>query len=334
MRNSFFISGKNIGYHMKKKILIPILIILAVAAIVVFTRKSDTQKIGLVYIADAEAIDLAKIGLTEQLDSLGLKVEIEYANAFGEPKNINNIVNSFKQKKYQAILALTTPCAQIAQQQIKEQPIVFVGVSNPIAAGLVKTLDNGYENVTGTMSNDPVFINVKLAKMLFPEIKKIGIIYSANEANSQSIIQTLEDSIRVTNMPIILIKKIVNQTADVYPVLNSLVKDVDALFLINDNATSSTSELIINTADKANKPVFSCDIESVKKGALFTYGLNYKDEGIAAANILYEILIEKKKPADIPVFVNNKYYLYINKVLFEKYPISRKKIGSPFFEVD
>ncbi|GHT03017.1 ABC transporter substrate-binding protein [Bacteroidia bacterium] len=316
-----------------KKILIPILAIIIVAGFVIFTRKSNEHKVGLVYIADAEAIDLAKQGLVEELANIGLDVEIEYANAFGEPKNINSIVNSFKQKKYEAILALTTPCAQIAQQQIKEQPIIFVGVSDPIGAGLVKGLDKGFENVTGTMSKDPVYINIKFAKTIFPNIQKIGIIYSANEANSQSIIKMLEDSLLANQSQITLVKKAINQTADVYPVASSLIKEVDAVFLINDNTISSSSELIISLTTGAKKPIFSCDIESVKKGALFTYGLNYKDEGIAAADILKEILVNKKQPSEIPVFVNSKYYLYINKGLFERYSINKEIIKEEYIKV-
>jgi putative ABC transport system substrate-binding protein len=318
---------------MNKKIIIPIVVIILIAVFVIFTRKSDNQKVGLVYIADAEAIDLAKQGLIEQLANIGLTVEIEYANAFGEPKNINSIVNKFKQKNYEAILALTTPCAQIAQQQIKEQPVIFVGVSDPIGAGLVKELDKGYENVTGTMSKDPVYVNIKFAKTIFPDIKKIGIIYSANEANSQSIIKMLEDSLSVNQTDIMLVKKAINQTADIYPVVSSLIKDIDAVFLINDNTISSSSELIINLATEAKKPIFSCDIESVKKGALFTYGLNYKDEGIASANILKEILVDKKRPSEIPVFVNSKYYLYINNGLFERYSINKETIKEKYIEV-
>lgn len=319
---------------MKKKIFIPIIVLIGVIAVIFLTRKQESLRVGLVYIAEAEAIDLARKGLVEQLDSLGLDVEIEYANAFGEPRNINSIVNSFKQKKYQAILALTTPCAQVAQQQIREQPIIFVGVSDPIGAGLVKTIDHGYQNVIGTMSNDPVFVNLKLAKNIFSEIKKVGVIYSANEANSQSIIKSLEDSIVHNQMSVSLVKKAVNQTSDIFPISNSLINEVDALFLINDNTISSASELIINIANTSNKPVFSCDIESVKKGALFTYGINYKDEGIASANILYEILVNKKQPEQIPVYVNDKYYLYVNNALFSKYGIQRDVIKETFVEID
>ena len=319
---------------MKKKIIITIVLFIMIVIIVIFNQKSTTAKVGLVYIADAEAIDLAKQGLEEQLNTLGLEVEIESANAFGQPKNINIIVNTFKQKKYEAVLALTTPCAQVAQQQIKEQPIIFVGVSDPIGAGLVKELYKGFENVTGTMSKDPVFINVKFARTIFPDIQEIGIIYSANEANSQSIIEMLEDSLLINQIPITLVKKAINQTTDIYPVVNSLMKEIDAIFLINDNTISSSSELIVNLANNAKKPVFSCDIESVKKGALFTYGLNYKDEGIAAANILKEILVDKKHPSDIPVFINSKYYLYINRSLFDLYVVNKDNIKEEYIEVE
>jgi len=72
----------------------------------------------------------------------------------------------------------------------------------------------------------------------------------------------------------------------------------------------------------------------VKKGALFTYGLNYKDEGIAAADILKEILVDKRQPSEIPVFVNSKYYLYINRGLFEKYSINKESIKEEYIEVE
>jgi len=85
------------------------------------------------------------------------------------------------------------------------------------------------------MSKDPVYINIKFAKTIFPDIQRIGVIYSANETNSQSIIKMLEDSLLVNQSQITLVKKAINQTADIYPVASSLIKEVDAIFLINDN---------------------------------------------------------------------------------------------------
>lgn len=288
-----------------------------VILLIFWFTNNQKNEIGLVYIAKAPAIDLAIDGMNSRLDELGLHLQIEYANAFGESKNINTIVNSFKQKNYKIIIALTTPCAQIAKQYIKEKPLIFVGVSDPVGAGLIPNLRSGYENITGTMSLDPIFENVKFAKKIFPNIKNIGIIYSTSESNSISILNNLEDSLKISKLNVELIKQPITQTSEIYKAAENITNKVDIVFLINDNMVSSGSETLISIAEKKGIPVFASDIESVKKGALFTYGLNYRDEGVAVANILFEIIEKNVAPNNIPIFINKKYYLYINKRIFE-----------------
>lgn len=302
---------------MKRIIYIIGAVLIIILLVILFSPEKQKNEIGLVYIAKAPAIDLAIEGMNERLKELGLNLQIEYANAFGEPKNINTIVNSFKQKNYKVIMALTTPCAQIAKQHIEDRPIIFVGVSDPVGAGLVPNLTTGNKNITGTMSMDPIFENVKFAKQIFPTIKKIGIIYSTSESNSISILNNLSDSIESSNLDLQLIKQPITQTSEIYKASESISNQVDVIFLINDNMVFSGSETIISIAAKNKIPVFASDIESVKKGALFTFGLNYKDEGIASADILYEIIHDKKSPSEIPIFINKKYYLHINKKLFQ-----------------
>jgi len=278
-------------------------------------------KVGLVYLLQHPAIDQGIDGFKTELQKIeaetGAKFEVKYSNAFGEPKNVNGIVNGFKQDNSDVIVALTTPCAQIAKQVITDKPVIFVGISDPIGAGLVKNLNSGFENVTGTTSQDPNFETLELAVKLFSWMKKVGILYTATESNSLSILNSLDDKIKSRKLAIQIIKKSIVNTTEILPATNSILKNVDALFLINDNTTISSVELLIKVAKENQKPIFASDVESVNKGALFTYGLNYKDEGKAAAHILKQIVVDKKTPAQIPVFVNNKYYLFINKELYK-----------------
>ena len=298
-----------------KKIIYAVILIAIVVVVILLFPEQNKNKVGLVYIAKAPAIDLALEGLEERLSALELEVPIEYANAYGEPKNINTIVSSFKQKNYDVIMALTTPCAQIAKQHISDKPIIFVGVSDPVGAKLVPSLENGFKNITGTMSQDPIFENVKFAKQIFPSIENIGIIYSTSESNSASIISNLEDSLSTSRLDLSIIKQPITQTSEILKAAESITEKVDIVLLINDNMVFSGSETILSVAKKKNIPVFASDIESVKKGALFTFGLNYKDEGIASADILYDIIVNKKTAGDIPIFINRKYYLYIHENL-------------------
>lgn len=284
----------------------------------------STFKVGFIYLVQHPAIDAGIDGFKSEVSKIEnetkYKFDITYANAFGEPKNINTIISDFNQSNYDIVVALTTPCAQIAKQKISDKPIVFVGVSDPIEAGLVKTLDNGENNMTGTSSIDPNYETLELAKKLFPKIKRIGILYSSSESNSISILKNVDKRIAEDQLGIEIIKRSITSTSEIFPVTKALLSEVDGIFLINDNTVISSVELLINETKKQNKLIFSSEVESVKKGALFTYGLNYKDEGTASANIVKEILVDNKKPSEIPIYLNKQYYLYVNKDLF-KYSI-------------
>lgn len=316
-----------------KYILILLAIVIVSIAVFQFLRKEKNNvKIGVVYLMEHPSITEGLDGLKSQLDGIenetGLKFDVTYQNAFGEMINIEKIVKSFKDNNVDVILALTTPCAKIAQNQFKDKPIIFVGVTDPIADKLVDNLNFGKGNITGTTSKVPSTKILQFALELFPNIKKVGVLFSTGENNSIAILNQLESDIKSFNLPIKLIKKGVTATVDIQKIAESTMAETDALFVINDNGIVSSVNILIKAADNAHKPIFASDIQSVKQGALFTFGLNYKDEGVAAANILEEIIIDKKKPNEIPIFINQKDYFVVNKKLFRDYDIDSLKVNN------
>ncbi|MEA4936096.1 MAG: ABC transporter substrate-binding protein [Paludibacter sp.] len=316
-----------------KYILVLLAIIVIAVAVSQFLRKEKSNvKVGVVYLMEHPSITEGLDGLKSQLDSIenetGLKFDVTYQNAFGEMINIEKIVKSFKDNNVDVILALTTPCAKVAQNQFKDKPIIFVGVTDPVADKLVDNLNFGKGNITGTTSKVPSTKILQFALELFPEIKKVGVLYSTGENNSIAILTQLESDIRTFNLPIELVKKGVTATVDIQKIAESTMNETDALFVINDNGIVSSVNILIKATDNAHKPIFASDIQSVKQGALFTFGLNYKDEGIAAANILKEIIIENKKPSEIPVFVNQKDYFVVNRKLFKEFKVDSLKVSN------
>lgn len=298
------------------------------------THNKKSFKIGVIYLLQHPSIDQGIEGFKSELQKIetesGIEFKVEYKNAMGEPKNVNGFISNFREKKSDIIIALTTPCAQIAKKLIKTKPVVFVGVSDPVSAGLVKNLNSGFENITGTTSKDPNFETLELAKKLFPAIKKVGIIYTSSEANSTSILLGLDEKIKSTNLGIEIIKRAITNTTEILPAIKSILPNVDAIFTINDNTVVSSIDLLIRESKAHNKPLFASDVESVNKGALFTYGLNYRDEGVASADILKQILLDNKVPSEIPVYINSKYYLFVNKQLL-KYDIDTALIKGAEF---
>lgn len=228
--------------------------------LIVNRPKPETKsfKVGLVYLVQHPAIDQAIVGFKTELQRIetetGAKFDVTYSNAFGEPKNVNGIV------------ALTTPCAQIAKKMVSDKPVIFVGISDPVGAELVTTLDHGTDNVTGTTSQDPNFETLELATKLFPSMKKVGIVYTTTEANSVSILNSLEEKIKNKNLEVSIIRRAISTTTEILPATNALLSEVDAMFLINDNTVISSVDLLVKESMKRKKPIFASDVDSVKKG--------------------------------------------------------------------
>jgi putative ABC transport system substrate-binding protein len=286
-----------------------VIVLVILISLFLFQQKAENEiKIGVAYLMSHPAIDQGLDGFKEQLhrDFSGdlNNLDIVYSNANGEIKNINPIIQSYINKKVDVVVALTTPVAQVSNKLLKNKtPLIFVGVSDPVGAGLVNSLEKGNKNITGTTSKDPVFETLSLSLKVFPQIKSVGIVYSSFEANSNFIVNDLVEKIKSTGMAVEIKKRAINSTMEIHTAAHALIDidKIDAFFLINDNTVVSSVNLILKIAKEKNIPVFASDIDSVKKGALLTLGLNYKDEGIAAAKILKQILI------------NKKYYLFVNE---------------------
>ncbi|MDR2349853.1 MAG: ABC transporter substrate-binding protein, partial [Deltaproteobacteria bacterium] len=123
-------------------------------------------------------------GFKDQLRESGVKVEYREHNAQANMPTVTQIVNAIMDEKPDLILAVATPSAQITAQKVKDIPILFTAVTDPVTAGLVKSLAEPGGNITGTTDMNPVVAQLLLIKEVQPDLKKLGIIYNAGEQNS------------------------------------------------------------------------------------------------------------------------------------------------------
>ncbi|WP_375635222.1 ABC transporter substrate binding protein, partial [Bartonella sp. AA5SXTY] len=95
--------------------------------------------------------------------------------------------------KPDVIVAITTPSAQTMLAATKTIPIVFAAISDPVGAKIVSSLTKPGGNVTGTSDRIDVAATVKLLQEVKPDLKKMGYLYNASEANSVSTLKMLKD---------------------------------------------------------------------------------------------------------------------------------------------
>jgi len=167
-----------------KKLIMFIMSVLLFSLMVGCTKKDDRIQIGITQFATHVALDSNRQGFIDGLASVGYdekKVHFILSNAQGDVPTANMIASDLVTKNVSLIMAIATPSAQAVRNvtENKDIALLFSAVTDPVSAGLVPAT-----NVTGTSDAAPIDEQFALIKLLFPEAKKIGFVYSLGEANS------------------------------------------------------------------------------------------------------------------------------------------------------
>lgn len=276
-------------------------------------NEKKTVKIGISQIVEHPALDSTRKGFIEALKSKGFEegknLQIDFQNAQGEPATAQTIAKNFVSKKEDMILAIATPSAQAAFNATKNIPILITAVTDPVQAGLVKSLDKPETNVTGTSDNIPIEKQFELLKQLVPKSKKIGIIYNTSETNSEIQVEAAKKSAPSFNLEVLTAG--VTNVNELPQALGSLLDKIDVLYVPTDNLVVSSIPLITNQCYKKNIPVIGSERGQVEGGALATTGIDYYKLGYQTGLAAVEVL-NGKSPKDIPVTTLKDMQLVIN----------------------
>ncbi len=305
---------------MKKRSLLALMCagILILTACGTKTEKSETDhgkiKVGVVQFVEHTALDRAREGFIEGLKDEGFEVEEVFKNASGDISLTNQIPKSLESEKVDLIYAIATPAAQGAKNAVKDIPIIFNAVTDPVSANLVDSNEKPGKNVTGVSDYISPKSQLETFLKVFPEIKSIGTIYSTSEANSESQVKELEAICKEMNLEFKAVG--VNNINDVSQAMTSLVKDIDGFFSITDNMISSSVAVVAKKLEENKIPSFAAEQGPVEGGILMTDGIDYEKLGREAAVMAKEIM-EGKSPADVPVYFETETKMSVNKKVAE-----------------
>ncbi|GMO24954.1 MAG: ABC transporter substrate-binding protein [Termitinemataceae bacterium] len=255
-------------------------------------------KIGISKIVQHVALDAVEKGIQDGLKAKGVNAVYDLQNANGDMSTASQIAAKFKNEKVNIAVGIATPTAQALANSIKDIPVVFATVTDPVGAGLVRTLTHGEGNVTGLSDAIPTVQHITLFKEI-AGIKTLGYIYTSAEANSLSALRQVEAGCKKNNIK--LVTQSINTSAEIKQAAQAIIDRVDGLYLTTDNTVFSGLQALISVFKTAKKPIFSGDVTgAVDGGCLIASGFDYYKAGIACSDIIFQI-INGKKPADIPV---------------------------------
>jgi len=254
-------------------------------------------RIGVTTIVSHPALEADQKGFEKALADAGVQAEYDYQNAQGEMSNAQTIAQKFLSDKVDLVHAIATPTAQAAVKVIKTIPIVYSSVTDPVDAGLVKTMGPDGGNVTGVSDAWPIDRQIALYHEMLPSAKTWGTIYNAGDANS--VVNIGKTRKAMEGLGLKLVEVTVAGSNEVYTAAQSLVGRADAIYITSDNTVVSAFGSVGKVADSNHIPLFAGDVDSVPNGAAAALGFNYFQVGYSAGKKAAQIL-KGSKAGDIP----------------------------------
>lgn len=245
-------------------------------------------------------------------------VKYDHQVANGDVSVATQIAQQQILKKPNIILALATPSAQVSQKATNTIPIIFGSVTDPVKAGLVKSIENPGGNITGSSDQWPYDEQFKFLKAVLPNAKKIGVILNPGESNTEASIKMIKSIVGKYNFEIV--EAPVASTSEIYSAANSLVGKCDIFFAPADNTVLSGLEAFVKVARMNNIPLFVGDEGSVEKGGIAAFGIDYFELGKETGQLIIDVF-EGKDISKIPVCIGSSGKLVVNKEAMEFFKI-------------
>ncbi|MBY4897629.1 ABC transporter substrate-binding protein [Cupriavidus sp. AU9028] len=279
----------------------------------------SAQTVKVLSIVEHPALDAIRDGVREELKSAGYdadkNLKWEYQSAQGNTGTAAQIARKFVGDRPDVIVAIATPSAQAVVAATKSVPVVYTGVTDPVAAQLVKGMGASGTNVTGVSDQLPLEKQVALIKRVVPKVKTVGMVYNPGEANSVVVVKEMKSLLAKEGLS--LREAAAPRTVDIASAAKSLVGKVDVIYTSTDNNVVSAYEALVKVANESKVPLVAADTDSVKRGAIAALGINYLDLGHQTGKIVARIL-KGEKPGTIASQTSDKLELFVNPGAAEK----------------
>jgi len=241
----------------------------------------------------------------------GRTVAIEIRWAEGRGARYAEIAAEFVQLKVDAILAIGTPATLAAMQATSNIPIVFVGVNDPVALGVVPNLARPGANATGlsNQQHDVAGKRLELLREVVPGLRRLAIL--VNPANTGGALEMKDVQTLAGAIGLETITLQIRQAEEIGPALESLNNRADALYFASDPLFNSNRTRINTLVLGLRLPTIYAFREYIEAGGLMSYGANFPALFRRGAEFVDKIL-RGAKPASIPVEQPTKFDLVIN----------------------
>jgi putative ABC transport system substrate-binding protein len=243
----------------------------------------------------------------------GRSIAIEYRWAEGNYQRLPALAGDLVNRKVAVIAAISgTPAALAAKATTTTIPIVFAIGGDPVAPGLVASLNLPGGNVTGvSFYNSPVVTKrLDLAREFVPYGSVIALLGNADNPGSVEETKAAEAAAAALGQPLLILNaSSVAQIDDAFAICKQ--QQVRALIVSSDPFFFSERVKLVVLMARDALPMIFAEGEQARAGGLISYGTS-RVEAYRQAGSYVGRIVKGEKPADLPVTLATKFQIVIN----------------------
>lgn len=296
--------------------------------------ETKTFKVGICNFVDDASLNQIVENIKNQLAALGEQAgvvfEIQEDNCNADFTVLDQIIANFMADEVDLMVGIATPVAMAMQAATEDNqiPVVFAAVSDPVACGVVESLEAPGANITGTSDYLDTNAVMNLIFALDPDAS-VGLLYDAGQDSSTTAIAAAKDFLNAKGVS--YVEHNGTNTSEVILAAEAMAADgVTAVFTPSDN-TIMAAELSIYEilADAGIRHYAGADSFALN-GAFCGYGVDYANLGMETANMVCEILVNGASPASLAVRTFDNGIATVNTEICEALGIAFEDVTAAF----
>lgn len=260
--------------------------------------ESTDFTVGICQLAVHPSLDQATQGfidtLTDAMNKAGKTIKIDTQVA-GEPQLCATVINTFKARSVDLIMANATPALVAAAEATTSIPILGTSVTD-----YNDTFNNNVPaNVSGTSDAVPFD---RQAQMMIETLDlksgdKVGVIYCSNESNSihqYNAVKAFFDDAGI----IVEAYTFSDAATELQGIVNSAAAECNAIYVPSDNTVAQNDSIVGNICNSKNVPVFTSYGGAICYASL---AIDYYQLGVETGKMAAEILLNNAQPSEITI---------------------------------
>jgi putative ABC transport system substrate-binding protein len=264
----------------------------------------------------------------------GMKMELE-AQGFIESKNIKykiadvgfdpslipQMIAKLRESSPRVIVVKTTPVAQFAKGKVRDIPLVYCDITDPVSAHILENEAKSHGNITGSSDRGDLELFLNFAKTILPKAKTIGLLYSISESNDIALLSMMKTAAALVGLSVKAVP--VDQSRDIPMRMQEFHGKIDFIYVGTSGPIQPSLPIIASEAQKMGIPLFNAEEQAVRDGlALASFGVNYESVGRNAGKLVAKLLNGSTVKDLTPIFPTiNDHKCFINRKLAQRFSL-------------